>query len=196
MISKFWEWFRARSEALKRIRTPDAPEYAELQRRVAQLSPEIDVEVGGSLSSNHLELIFTAHGDQRFFSLIDQIVGSAPPLSGWRIHALKPPLLEHLDVQYGGQKISTQEIWLKIDSQQDTGQPLQLGVAILCEDNENKDLDRKSAALLAIESYLGERAYASQISIDCFVDLPNDPDAEGFATLREVADRLQLSRLQ
>jgi hypothetical protein len=192
----FWEWFRNNSEALKRIRSANAPEYIELQRRVAQLSPDIDAEIGGSPSGDELELIFTSHGERRCFPLIDQIVGSAPPLDGWRIRALKPPLLEDLSVQYGDQKITTREIWLKVDSKPDTEHPLRLRVAVRREDHADRDPDRESAALLAIESFLGERAYASQISVDCFVDLPTDPGAEGFVSLRDVADRLQLSRLQ
>jgi hypothetical protein len=196
MSSDFWDWFRKNSEALKRIRSADAPEYAELQRRVAQLGPDIDAEIGGSPSSDDLELIFTAHGEQCCFPLIDQIVGSAPPLSGWRIRALKPPLLEDFSVQYSGQEITTREIWLKIDSKRDAEHPLRLVVAIRRENDADQDRDRESAALLAIESFLGERAYASQISVDCFVDLPNDPAAEGFVSLRDVADRLRLSRLQ
>jgi len=103
MPSDFWDWFQENSEALKRIRSADSPKYAELQRRVAQLGLDIDAEIGGSPSNDDLELIFTAHGEQGCFPLIDQIVGAAPPLSGWRIRALKPPLLEDFSVHYGDQ---------------------------------------------------------------------------------------------
>ena len=33
MSSDFWDWFRENSEALKRIRSADSPEYAELEER-------------------------------------------------------------------------------------------------------------------------------------------------------------------
>ena len=193
MSSDFWDWFRENSEALKRIRSADSPEYAELQRRVAQLSPDIDAEIGGSPSSDDLELVFTAHGEQRCFPLIDQIVGDAPLLGGWRIRALKPPLLEDFSVRYGDQEITTREIWLQIESTRDA--PLRLAVAIRRESDSDQDRNRESAALLVIESFLGERAYALQIAVDRFVDLPNDPSAEGFVSLRDVADRLRLSAI-
>jgi hypothetical protein len=193
---KFWRWFQDNSEVLKRIRSADAPEYNELQRRVARLSPEIEAEIGGFTSKDDLNLVFNAHGDRRYFSLIDEIVKSAPHMDGWCVRALKPPLLENLRVQYGDQEITTQEIWLKVGSGQDTESRLQLIVAIQHENDANQNWSRESAALLAIESFLGERVYSLSMFIDGFVDLPNNPRAEGFVSLWDIANQLQLSGLE
>lgn len=67
-----------------------------------------------------------------------RLVGDAPLLGGWRIRALKPPLLEDFSVHYGDQEITTREIWLKIESMRDVEQPLRWVVAIRRESDSDQ----------------------------------------------------------
>lgn len=195
-IAEFWRWFQGHAETLKRIRSSESTEYTELEGQLAKLSPDIDVEIGGNPAHETLDLIFTAHGDASQFALIDQIVSSAPPLAGWRVLALKPPLLEELLVQFEDEEISTNDIWIRTTSNWVPPDPLRLEVALSVDSEMQQDPNRQFAASIAIESFLGERAYALEIKVEAFVEAPSDPDLEGFVRLEYVAHRLGLSRLQ
>jgi hypothetical protein len=50
--------------------------------------------------------------------------------------------------------------------------------------------------MLIVESYLGERAFAMQLTLENFVSAPDNPAVDGFVRLQDVANLLQLSRLQ
>ena len=195
-IAEFWRWFQGHSEGLRRIRSSGTAQLTELESQLARLSPDIDVEIGGNPARETLDLIFTAHGDTSQFALIDQIVSGAPSLAGWRVLALKPPLLEELLVQFEDEEISTNDIWMRMTSSWSPPAPLRLEIAISTPSGTQLDPNRQFAASIAIQSFLGERAYALEISVEAFVDAPDDPDLEGFVRLEHVASRLGLSRLQ
>ncbi len=178
-IKAFWDWFVRRAPALKAIRSAEDAAYAELETRVAKIDPRLDVEIGGSYGSDEMSLVITAHADARLFPVVDSLVQSAPSIDGWRILALKPPLFEDLEVTYDGGAIRSGDIWFRVLGER--GLPGRHTIEVACADFERDCIE--NAALLALESLLGERAFATSIEVARFVALPSNPVASGFAPI-------------
>jgi hypothetical protein len=187
-IGVFWRWFVQRSSTLRTIRSADDAAYAELEREVAGVSSELGVEIGGDDESNDMSLIFTAHGNENVFPIVDALVERAPRIDGWQIHALKPPLSEDFELEYDGGALRLSDIWFKTSGMKlASGRlPIQIG----CHDFKNDE--RKDAALLALESFLGERAFAASIEIEGLLELPGDPMSIGFLPVMRLREVLAL----
>jgi hypothetical protein len=195
MLSKrteeFWRWFSENSKRLQAIRSAEDPQYAELERGVARISEDLGIEVGGTDEAGEMFLVFTAHGNENLFSVVDSVVQAAPKISGWQICALKPPLLEDLEVQYEGEVLRLSDLWFKVTGPKSLSGKLPLEIAINKKGQKSGDQGaRENAALLVLESFLGERAYASAIEVTEFVELSSGPGASEFAPVRDLAEIL------
>jgi hypothetical protein len=191
----FWDWFVAHSKELLRIRSADSSEYVQLESMVADVDPGIGIEIGGGSGPTELQLIFTSHGVQDLFPIIDDLVAAAPPIKGWRVRALKPPLLEDFKLTYEGWSISAADIWVQLSKHVDQG-TYDITVAVRCSSNMASSAELKDAAIIAVESYLGERAFATMIREWKFVNLPHDPPASEFIKLQDAARVLGVIRIQ
>lgn len=194
-IGAFWTWFKENSERLKHVRSTEDPEYLEIEKRLGDIG-EIQFEIGGSAGSTDLELVFTAHGDVGKFALIDSIAEAAPKLEGWRVYALKPPILENMKVTYEGVSVRTQDLWVKLDSEKSERDVPTLNLGTV---DSNASADSESfvqGAMVLLESFFGERAFSSELGKIRFVSLPSDPGGEGFIKLDELARRLNIRRIQ
>lgn len=194
-IGLFWDWFRFHATQLRGIRSSQSPEYAEIERRLKKIG-DVHFEIGGGPETTYLEFVLTAHGNRDGFPLIDEIAAAAPRIEGWRICALKPPLLENLKIVFEGQPVESQHLWVKlapgIPSQ---GRPT---LFICCEyfDEPSRTQAWARGAWILVESYVGERAFASQLGEIEFVKRPVDPAGEGFLRVDELARRLGVHLVQ
>jgi hypothetical protein len=117
-------------------------------------------------------------------------------MEGWRIYALKPPLLEDLKITFEGQSVASQDLWVKL-APEISGQDKPT-LFICYEDFEEAGRNQTWArvAWILVESYLGERAFASQLGEVDFVKPPVDPVGEGFFRVDELARRLAVRLIQ
>lgn len=194
-IEAFWLWFRANSRKLRNIRSADDPEYLELECHLTAIG-EVNFEIGGSGTNDDLELILTTHGDVDKFPLVDSVVAAAPAIDGWRIRSLKPPLAENIEIVFGGERMRSKDIWIKIDAGVSAQNQLCVYLGVAKSIDPALDQARKRGALVLLESYLGERAFSSQLDVLGFIDIPVDPRREGFVPIEEVANRLGVHRVQ
>lgn len=194
-IRAFWDWFCRNSEQLRQVRSADADIFCELDCRIKRVDPNIGVEIGGSVYVEELELVLTAYGDVDRFELVDRIAAASPQATGWRVRALKPPVLDELTAVFESQEVSTADIWVKPISDLGSQELIHVLVAIPQSEDEFNE-NRKLAALLAIESFLGERIYALRVSIEGFSSLPITPTESGFVRLQDVAYMLGVTKLQ
>jgi hypothetical protein len=188
-IDNFWSWFTKHSKALRAIRSAEDEKYTELEARVATVNAGLDVEIGGADDSEDISLIITAHGNESMFPIVDALVQRAPRVDGWQIYALKPPLLEDLELQYGGGVLRLSDIWFKVVSKKKWTGKLQIQIA--CRNGKSEA--RQDAALVALESFLGERAFAASIEIENLVELPKDPAASGFLPIMRLPTELAVN---
>jgi hypothetical protein len=185
-VSNFWRWFIQHSSELRDIRSAEDAEYEELERRVAHVNEEIGVEIGGSEASDEVSLVFTAHGNERIFPVVDALVKGAPRIAGWQVRALKPPLLEDFEVQYDEDALRVSDLWFEILTRGTLSGKLSIRIA--CAGCQNEE--RGNAALLALESFIGERAYASSIEVEEVIALPENPGAGGLMPISRLAEIL------
>jgi len=194
-IRFFWDWFQFHAPQLRGIRSSQSPEYAEIERRLKKIG-DVHFEIGGGPEKSDLELVLTAHGNSDGFPLIDEIAAAAPRIEGWRICALKPPLLENLKIVFEGQAVESQRLWVRwapgIPSE---ARPT---LFICCEYFEEPRRAEAWArgAWILVESYVGERAFASQLGEIEFVQRPADLAGEGFFRVDELARRLGVHLIQ
>jgi hypothetical protein len=185
-ISDFWRWFVKHEEKLKKIRSAEDAEYEELERRVAEINEELSVEMGGSEGSGEISLVFTAHGNERVFPIVDALVKGAPRIAGWQLHALKPPLLENFEIQYERNILRTGDVLFKILTRNTSSGKLSIEIACAgCKDEECAH-----AALLVLESFIGERACALSVEVEEVIPLPENPSVSGLMTIRRLAEIL------
>jgi len=194
-IDGFWGWFKKNSRRLRRIRSADDIAFTELEKLINGISSDIGIEIGGSEDSDTMSLILTAYGVTSVFPLVDAIASRAPKIPGWQIVALKPPLLEEMEVDYEGTVVKVSDLWvLPGDTLPDGVIPIQ--IAITAPPQPEGDENREAAALLALESFLGERAFASLIQVVGFVRPPAQLPVNGFIQPGAFAERLGLHRIQ
>jgi hypothetical protein len=194
-IGLFWDWFQFHATQLRGIRSSQSAEYAEIERRLKKIG-DVYFEIGGGPETTYLELVLTAHGNRDGFPLIDAIAAAAPRIEGWRICALKPPLLENLKIVFEGQTVESQHLWVKLAS--GTPSPGKPTLFICCEyfDEPSSTQAWAGGAWILVESYLGERAFASELGEIEFVKRPVDPADEGFLRVDELARRLGVHLVQ
>ena len=194
-IGLFWDWFRFHATQLRGMRSSQSSEYAEIERRLKEIG-DVHFEIGGGPESTDMEFVLTAHGDSDRFPLIDEIAAAAPHIDGWRICALKPPLLADLKIEFEGQPVEGKGLWVTL-APQISGQDKR--TLFICyeyfEDPERTQAWARGAWIL-VESYVGERAFAFQLGQIEFVKRPVDPICEGFFRVDELARRLDVHLIQ
>lgn len=188
-IGHFWSWFIQCSKSLRTIRSTEDTGYEELAQKVASINAELSVEVGGDEKSEDMSLIVTAHGKRSLFHIVDALVGRAPKIEGWQIYALKPPLSEDFQIEYAGGVLQLSALWFKASHAALSSEKTRLRIAL----RDCKDDERKDAALIALETFLGERAFANLVEVEELIELPRDPAANGFFPVSRILDVLARS---
>lgn len=193
---EFWIWFRRHADRFRKIESVEDDSYSELEAKVSEQFPGIFLELG-QRSGKARELILTAHGEKKLFKVIDEIIAHAPHIVGWAFLALKPPLLEEFEMTYEGTTIRVRDIWIRVQNlkaQESLVGEMQIAIRSTNCSGLNRQI--KEGALIAIESYLGERAFGTSIEHYEFVEIPVDPESEGFIQLPDLATLLTVSRIQ
>lgn len=194
-IGLFWDWFRLHATRLRCIRSSQTPEYAEIEQRLKTIG-NVDFEIGGGPEASDLEFVLTVHGDSDRFPLIDEIAAGAPRIEGWRICALKPPLRENLKIRFEGQPVESQDLWVKLSSEMPGQDKPTLFICYRDFDEPERTDAWARGAWILVESYLGERAFASQLGEVEFVKHPPDPGGEGFFRVDDLARILGVHLIQ
>jgi hypothetical protein len=110
---------------------------------------------------------------------------------------LKPPLLEDFELTYEETKIAVHDIWLKlldVEWRRSGTIAVQIAVQVAADDDSIRKV--QDGALLAIESYIGERAFGMLIRHYEFEKVPFDPLDQGFIQLPDLAAMLGINRIQ
>jgi len=158
-ITKFWQLFERRHEALAKISSADDPVYDELLGQLQQIDEGLFFEF--STSPGDCELIITAEGDSDLFDLVDSIVEAAPATEGWTFFALKPKLGFPETVQWEGYTVNIAEVRFESLSDPETGE---FGLRLLVPGlSDEQAEDAHNALLRALDHALGERAFADTI---------------------------------
>ena len=186
-IQTFWSWFEDHAQDIHMHLEEDPEGYAVLiHEQLIQLHPDLVFDIPFEQVDECHELILSADGDASLFPLIDTIVTSAPIISNWIIHDLRPRT-NQIDqaIDLDGLYLEYEDIFYSVE-QEDI--PLQLTIYI--RNYDDQDNRYVHGFFLLLDTLLGERnavVYTETIAIHPYRD---DVDAKRFVTLRDLFDSL------
>jgi hypothetical protein len=117
--ANFWNWFTRFSDVYKLVhRLPTADigfwmnELSAHLKLYANGEWQVDLEPG--LDGGDIKMIFTAKRQLLYFDSIHQLVLQAPPIPGWKFHALCPPRHPGYKIvdRFGQTCIEPGELWV------------------------------------------------------------------------------------
>lgn len=199
-LDQFWPWFRAHGDRVRAalfsgdVAARDAA-VAELRDAVAEVEPNLTLEIGPDHPDGTHALVVSADGRPERVDLVKDFVAVAPPVEGWTITAFRPRMQfdEDIEIVLEDERVNTEDIWFRIDPNED-GLALTLLVRGLNEDNQRL---RGLGASLMAQHAIGERDALLLLNSVEIGELPDDPDAEDmhpFGALSGVLDEERAQR--
>jgi len=183
--SAFWRWFAKHQSRFRTVEVPQKETLLdEIQDHLHTYSPDLFFEIGG-FPGGVTELIITAEGRRELFPLVWGLVGVAPQLDGWSFIAFKPAQGFDFVTEYGLAKLDPQQCWfLPLESSKN---PERIGLRIGCPNFLHPTLqDFEKAALVALDTGLGELRAAEDIGHVEVERLPAEPADNGWIELVEL----------
>lgn len=184
-IGDFWDWFERDAP---RIRT--AMDDAETRESMAYWLDRIASGLSYELreKGRKRQLIVSADGQMARFVTVENIVGAAPRIKGWKFTALRPAEKRVAPVVVGSVRLDPDRTYF--DLYQDTGR---LGVVLYLPEFDGQHVDSyRTAARRLLCQVLGERKVGQEIG---FIDFDNQQVRDmqfsrPFSEFREVFDAL------
>jgi hypothetical protein len=187
-ISRFWNWFQENNKAYTFLNTVDQTIKDQLLSdfldQLHLYSDNLYFEIGGFPDEDQ-ELIITAEGQTKYFDKVEELINSAPQISGWQFIAYKQPTEGHFISKWGEIELDTEEMWfLPLESEHTTD----IGIRVYLKNNDLiKDNEYLTPLLYKmIDTIVGEKSFALDIK---YVDTdlqPDDPEEEGMYPIIEL----------
>ncbi len=165
-ISDFWNWFekheKSFSVAVKKFENIEREFFDKLSPQLNKLRKGIFF-LTGMYDDQTVELILTPDGKIKDIQLVEQLVASAPNISGWKFTALKPSLdINDVGIQMWGYEFNGENMFFY--SNDDKNYPDEVDITIVHEDytEENKK-EIINGSFIFLDNYLGELEFATSI---------------------------------
>jgi len=187
-IKEFWVWFVTHNLEFLRLGSPDESFW---DLALEQLK-KIDVNFWFELSRHRdpaREFIVTTEGHVESFPVAEELVRLAPNIKTWTFIALKPAQGFRFTTQYEGIQFDPQKMWfLPLVNE---SRPADLGIRIAVPGLNSMDKTiAHNAALVILDTGLGERSASLDLRFTEVTDVPADPASEGHIELSELADNI------
>lgn len=93
----FWEWFQKHLEKFKYPSRLSAKDYAYWNGELCSTLQSYSIstlfaDVISDEPNNQARVIISAHGDARYFEMVELFVAGAPDMEGWEVVAFYPPM--------------------------------------------------------------------------------------------------------
>lgn len=189
----FWRWFERNEDRFRDIEVPkDEQLLDEILEALQAYCAHLWFETGRAEDGCN-ELIVSAEGQTRYFSAVRTLVAAAPPITGWRFIAFKPPQGFDFDTHYEGITLSPKATWyMPLRAAEDPGDlGLRIGYAHY---NPKRQQAFLAGTFIMLECALGELALAEQVQHIEVVALPSSPESSGYFPLPELARILHEDR--
>jgi len=162
----FWNWFQSNEESFFNA----VKQHSDIEKDFFnKLSPKLNALkdgfyfVTGMYNDNTAELIITADGAIKNIVFVEELVGAAPNIAGWRFTALKPSLdIKDVSISMGRYKFNSDNLHFYANSL--AAYPDEIDVTIVY-DNYNEE-DKKTVIngiYIFLDNYLGELELATTI---------------------------------
>ena len=104
----FWAWFGANANKFEG--QPGTGPLEELSKRIKRAHPQLVFQIGRSPKHGGFELEISADGLRELVPIVTDLVGRAPAIAGWTIHAFRQPH-PGLSVEMAGRTINSDNVF-------------------------------------------------------------------------------------
>jgi hypothetical protein len=162
----FWNWFQKNekrfSATVKSGKNIEKDFFDELSPCLNQLREEI-YYVTGMFDKETVELILTAEGTVRNISFVEELVGAAPRIDGWKFTALKPSLdIKDVNIEMGGYQFNNETLSFHANNLPEY--PDEIDITVVHKNwNEEDKRVLTNGTYIFLDNYLGELAFATSI---------------------------------
>jgi hypothetical protein len=162
----FWKWFEQNEKKFFRV----VKEHGNIEKDFFnKLSPRLsELKDGffyltGMLDDNIAELVLTADGVIENFVFVEELVGAAPMMKGWKFTAHKPALnAADVNIEMAGYKFNKEN--LHFYSNDHSGFPDVIDITIVHNDLNEKNKDAvENGTYIFLDNFLGELNFATMI---------------------------------
>ncbi|MCU0451081.1 MAG: DUF695 domain-containing protein [Bernardetiaceae bacterium] len=162
----FWRWFRQHADQLAQVvKTKDQTTI--VKGFVEVVGPQLD-QLGpgyyfltGMADEQTADLVLTADGSLKHIAAVEALAAAAPPIPGWQVTSLKPPL-GHADFSLAmhGFAFEQEKIWFYGEEHPDY--PDEIDITLVHENytDEHRDAIAQGTCLF-VENLIGELKFAT-----------------------------------
>jgi hypothetical protein len=183
-IVAFWQWFQTNRDKLDSLADPSDRLWDTTLEKLKAIEKRLWFEMSNPEITPR-EFVLTAEGKAELFPLVDEIVKSAPEISGWTFVGLKPPMGFDFEITYEGIEIDPKSLsFLPLE---DDGNRAAISLRIGVRDyNHDDERPISNAVLVILDTALGERAAATEVQCVEVGPLPQSPEREGYVPLPDL----------
>lgn len=170
----FWNWFKKNerefNSVVKNDKDIEKNFFNQLSSKLAELK-EGYFYLTGMLDDHTVELIFTADGNVKNIVFVEELVASAPYLTGWKFTALKPSLdIEDVSINMSDLEFNADNLYFY--SKNIPNCPDEIAICIIHKDmdDDNKS-DIINGSYIFLENYIGELDFVNLIDDISFESL-------------------------
>lgn len=159
--AEFWAWFAANAQRFER--RPDQVPVDDFSQQLARVHPGLAFVLGPAPQGGH-ELEISADGKRDLIPIVTDVVGAAPPIPGWVIHAFRRPH-PGLSIQLGDRTVDAQTVFFDARPNGNA-----LDVIVYIDDFDRAPDAVGNLAFVLLDSTIGELAVMTKIIGLDFVD--------------------------
>lgn len=186
---EFWDWFaenNARYLFIHEVEPALQQKFlAELADKLHAYNRNLFFLVGGKPDED-MELVITAEGNRKYFSLVEALVSEAPEIPRWKLLAFKPPMGCEFRIDYQGFTFDPTKTWFLV--LENPSAPSETGIQVCYEHFEpEKENEFLGGTFLILDIVLGEKSAALDLHHVEVGPLPENPEEEGYMRLSDLA---------
>jgi hypothetical protein len=188
----FWNWFKANNASYIALNntelTIDEKEIRldELLKRLHIYCNKLFFEIGG-IAGEKQELIITAEGNTNYFDDVEKLIEGAPQIENWTLTALLQPRDLDYTSNFEDVELKPFEMWfLPLNSK---SQPKSIGIKVCLPNYESVKDSKwlKAAVYKVLDTALGEKVFALDITHIEIGSLPELPENHGMIELKDIS---------
>lgn len=163
---QFWNWFRINHQnfykVVKEKGNIEEDFFNKLSQKLNALK-EGFFYLTGMYDDNTAELVLTADGSIKNMVFVEELVATAPMISGWKFTALKPALdIRDVNIKMAGYKFNDEN--LSFYSTELAEYPDEIDITVVHPDiNEENKNTITNGIYIFLDNYLGELNFATSI---------------------------------
>jgi hypothetical protein len=162
----FWNWFQKNeknfSDTVKSGKNIEKDFFSQLSPMLNQLREEI-YYVTGMFDKDTVELILTAEGAVKNIPFVEELVGAAPRIDGWKFTALKPSLdIKDVNIEMGSYRFNKETLSFYANNLPEYPDEIDITVVHKNWVEEDKRI-LTNGIYIFLDNYLGELAFATSI---------------------------------